>query len=48
MSKCKRTFWQKVRGLFVKYKYNRIVEKYERVRKGLYELTCEKSDYWLS
>lgn len=48
MSECKRTFWQKVRGLFVKYKYNRTVEKYERLRKELYELTCKKSDYWLS
>lgn len=48
MSSCKLTFWQKIRGMFVKYKYNRTVEKYEKLRKELDELIYRKSDYWLN
>ena len=48
MSECKLTFWQKVRGWFIRHQYERTVEKYERLRKELDELTCKKSDYWLS
>lgn len=48
MSECKRTFWQKVRGWFIRHQYERTVEKHERLRKELDELTCKKSDYWLS
>jgi hypothetical protein len=48
MSECKLTLWQKIKGLFMKYEYNRTVSRFEQLQKRLDELIYRKSDYWLN
>lgn len=44
MSECKRTFWQKVRGLFIRHQYERTAERMEQLQKE-YDKMKPKSNY---